>query len=127
MACRVLLLVATLGAALPLLAAEVATDWIEPRAGSADAALGAEVRSVEREGEELRIGVAVPKTQVGEPAQVEEIVVVGRRGEGEEESLPVRYRWVADYDRDHYGLVLYLGRRAELPLRIYFKVPDRPQ
>lgn len=114
--------------ALPALAQELQTDWIEPVAGASEKTLGASIRAVEPGDEEgsTKVTIAIPKQSVGDNGDMQEVVVYGRQPDKSEPSLDVRHEWVADYDKDYYGLVLYLGKDGNVPLRLYLKGHDTP-
>ena len=59
---------------------------------------------------------------------MEEIVVLGRKLESDktEPVLKMRHEWVADYDDDYYGLLLYLGEKSNLPIRLYLDSDTDP-
>lgn len=103
-------------------AAELQTDWIEPVAGQSEKTLGASVKSVEAdESGDNKVTISIPKSALtGDPA-MEEVVVVGQKPDKSEQRLDIRHEWVADYDKDNYGLVLYLGKDGSVPLRLYLK------
>ncbi len=110
----------------PLLqAAELQSDWITPVKGQKEKALGASVEKVEKgKRGESRVTIAIPKPALGGSEEMQEVVVVGRRPDRREETLDIRHEWVSDYDRDYYGLVLYLGKNDDIPLRLYLNSPD---
>ena len=64
------------------------------------------------------IHLAVPRSS----GPIDEVIVMGRRPESKSlvellQSVP--HRFVSDYDHDYYGLVIYLGRKETLPIRVY--------
>lgn len=98
------------------------TGWLELVKGHLDPHSGTGVRAVEPgevEGER-KITLAIPKEQLGvSSGKLEEVRVTGRRPK-EVDLLPdFRYEWVADYDNDHYGLIIHLRDDGSLPLRLY--------
>ena len=109
--------------ALPVLAEELQTDWIQPVTGAEEKTLGASLRAVETSAEDgsTRVTIAIPKASVADTADIQEVIVVGQRPDKSEPTLDVRHEWVADYDKDYYGLVLYLGKDGNIPLRLYLK------
>lgn len=114
---------------LPLLATELRTDWIEPVEGFSEKSLGAQIRSIESAPADeggTRVTIAIPKGSVANAEDIEEVIVLGRKPDKTEPTLDISHEWVADYDRDYYGLVLYLGKNGNIPLRLYFKGQDRP-
>lgn len=106
-------------------AGERQTDWIQPVTGHKESTLGASVRSVETdEAGEARVTIAIPKPATENSSGMEEVVVVGRRADDTEEEIEVRHEWVKDYDNDNYGLILYLGKNGNLPLRLQLKTNE---
>ena len=80
----------------------VQTGWMELVKGSRDSTVGAEVVEVE-EGDTAdtqKITLAIPKTSIANPDDIEEVVVIGQRPETPEkpEPLDITFEWVADYD-----------------------------
>lgn len=103
-------------------AAEVQTDWIEPTTGQSEKTLGVSVKSVEPDASgDSKVTLSIPKSALGGEPEMEEVVVVGRKPDKTEQRLDIRHEWVADYDKDNYGLVLYLGKDGNVPLRLYLK------
>jgi hypothetical protein len=112
----------TLAFSTPLIALE--TDWIDVKKGTEDKATGTTIRDVsksEKEGN-TTVTIAIPKTAVANP-DMEEVVVYGKAQEKskKEPVLDIRYEWVADYERDYYGLVIKFGKDPVLPIRLYLK------
>jgi hypothetical protein len=98
------------------------TDWIEQTRGFQEAAVGAQVRTIEpagSDGDSHTITLAIPKSAISDPEYIEEVVVVGKKPEEAEPLLNTRYEWLDDYDNDNYGLILHLGNDSTWPLRIY--------
>lgn len=101
------------------------TGWLELVKGHLDLDSGAGVREVEPgevEGER-KITLAIPKSRlVGVSAgELEEVRVIGRRPEPLDLMPDFRYEWVADYDNDHYGLIIHLRDDGTMPLRLYME------
>ncbi len=102
------------------------TGWLELVKGHLDLDSGTGVREVEPgdvEGER-RITLAIPKAQLRVAAgELEEVRVIGRRPEPFDlDILPdFRYEWVADYDNEHYGLIIHLRDDGSVPLRLYME------
>ncbi|MDO8863301.1 hypothetical protein Q6D67_16470 [Haliea sp. E1-2-M8] len=98
------------------------TGWLELVKGHLDPESGAAVHKVEpgaMEGER-KITLAIPKERVGVASDgLEEVRVIGRRPEAVDILPDFRYEWVADYDNDHYGLIIHLRDDGSLPLRLY--------
>ena len=103
-------------------AGERQTDWIQPVEGHKEGTLGASVTSVKTdESGDSTMTLAIPKPALKDSDKMEEVVVVGRRADDTEEEIEVRHEWVTDYDNDNYGLVLYLGKGGNVPLRLQLK------
>ncbi len=112
---------------LPLAVATYATqpmesDWLELVKGYKGSSLGAEVMAVE-EGESegtQKVTLAIPKAAIGDPDEIEEVVVVGRKPEepDQPEPMDITFEWVDDYDNDNYGLVIRLGK-GNWPIRLF--------
>ena len=101
------------------------TGWLELVKGHLDPESGTGVRNVEPgdvEGER-RITLAIPKKRlVGvSSGDLEEVRVVGRRPQQVDLMPEFRYEWVADYDNEHYGLIIHLRDDGSLPLRLYLE------
>ncbi|MGD9660789.1 MAG: hypothetical protein AB7U63_05905 [Porticoccaceae bacterium] len=114
---------------LPLTAAELQTDWIEPVEGYQENSLGAILKAVDVSPEDgsTRVTISIPKASVAEDSDMEEVVVYGRRADKSEAEINIRHEWVADYDKDNYGLILYLGKDGNIPLRLYLKGQEDAQ
>lgn len=101
------------------------TDWMELVKGYKGKEMGAELRDIEPEDSfgGRKITIAIPKSAIAEPGAMEEVRVVGHRPEQTEFEFPIEFRheWVDDYDNDFYGLVLYLGKDANVPIRLYME------
>jgi hypothetical protein len=97
------------------------TDWMELVKGYKGKTMGAEVREIEPGEEEgsRKITLAIPKSAVRDPDEIEEVVVVGRKPEEPEPLLDVRMEWLDDYDNDNYGLIIYLRKDSNWPIRVY--------
>jgi hypothetical protein len=50
---------------------------------------------------------------------VDEVVVTGRRPERKPLVQTLPHKFVADYEHDYYGLVVYLGKHEDVPVRLY--------
>ena len=100
------------------------SGWLQLVKGHQDADSGISVDSVEpgdTEGER-KITLVIPKARVAfDPDALEEVIVVGRRPEPIDLLPDFRYEWVADYDNDHYGLIIHLKDDGSLPLRLYME------
>ena len=97
----------------------LASDWLEFVSGSKDKTMGVELRDIEPGDAEgtRKVTLAVPKSVVSDPDEIEEVVVVGRAPE-KPEPLNIRYQWLRDYDKDNYGLVIHIGE-SDWPIRLY--------
>ena len=96
------------------------TGWMEFVKGARDSTVGAQLVEIE-DGETAdtqKITLAIPKKSIGDPGNIEEVIVIGKAPE-KSEPLDISYEWVSDYDRDNYGLVIRLGRNTNWPIRLY--------
>jgi len=94
------------------------SDWLELVKGYKGKNLGTELVEIDDEGETRTITLAIPKTSMGDPDEIEEVVVVGRKPE-KPQPLDITYEWLDDYDNDNYGLVIRLGKNSRWPIRLY--------
>lgn len=96
------------------------SDWLQLVKGYRDPATGVEMRDIEYEDAPgaRTITLAIPKSSMRNPDEIEEIVVVGRRPE-KPEPLDISYEWLDDYENDNYGLVIRLGRNSNWPIRLF--------
>ncbi len=105
----------------------LASDWIEFVKGSNESTMGVELRDIQPGATEgtRTVTLAVPKSSVANPDDIEEVIVVGRKPEAPEapEPLDIQYKWLKDYDNDNYGLVITIGE-GNWPIRLY--VNSRP-
>jgi len=115
-----LIFVSFAGAAM---AAELRSEWIEPNVGSSESLLGARIHSIEDlpDAAGQRVVIEIPRESLQYRDDIPEIVITARRRDSTEWQLDIPHEWVSDYDNDHYGLVLYLGRDQNLPLRLFLK------
>ena len=121
------LALAALLASPGLWAEELLSDWIQPVQGAKEKNLGAEMSAVDESGEEGRtVTISIPKASLDNQSQIEEVIIYGQREDRSEPRLDIRHEWLSDYDRDHYGLVLYLGKEGNIPLRLYLKTQETP-
>ena len=96
------------------------SDWLQLVKGYRDPASGVEMREVEY-GEEAgtrTVTLAIPKSAMADPADIEEVVVIGRRPD-KPEPLDISFEWLDEYDSDNYGLVIRLGKDSNWPIRLY--------
>ena len=96
------------------------SDWLELVKGYRGADHGVQLIEIE-EGETAdtqKITLAIPKKSVGNPNEIEEVIVIGRMPE-KPEPLDITYEWAADYDNDNYGLVIRLGKDTNWPISLY--------
>ena len=94
------------------------SDWLELVKGYKGKNLGTELVEIDDEGETRTITLAIPKTSMGNPNEIEEVVVIGRKPE-KPQPLDITYEWLDDYDNDNYGLVIRLGKNSRWPIRLY--------
>lgn len=96
------------------------SDWLELVRGYRGEAVGVELRDIEDGDTEdtQKITLAIPKSAINHPDDIEEVVVYGRKPE-EPEPLDIEYEWLDDYDNDNYGLVIRLGKNSRWPIRLY--------
>ena len=121
------LALAALLASPGLWAEELLSDWIQPVQGAKEKNLGAEMSAIDESGEEGRtVTISIPKASLDNQSQIEEVIIYGQREDRSEPRLDIRHEWLSDYDRDHYGLVLYLGKEGNIPLRLYLKTQETP-
>jgi hypothetical protein len=101
----------------------VQSGWIELVKGAKEATLGAELVEIKAgdTADSQTITVAIPKTAIANPSEIEEVVVLGQRPEKPEkpEPLDITFEWAGDYDADNYGLVIRLRRNTNWPIRLY--------
>ena len=98
----------------------IESDWLELVKGYKGDAVGVELREIEDGDTEetQKITLAIPKTAISHPDEIEEVVVCGRKPE-EPDPIDIQYEWLDDYDNDNYGLVIRLGRNSRWPIRLY--------
>ena len=96
------------------------SDWLELVKGSRGEAMGAELMDIEKNDADATntVTVRIPKEAMGNPDEIEEVVVIGKRPE-KSEPIEVSYEWVKDYDDDNYGLIIRLGNENIWPIRIF--------
>jgi len=70
---------------------------------------------VSPDGSEQEIRLAVPRSS----GTVEEVLVTAPRLKGITLPQLRPHEFVRDYDNEYYGLVIYLGRRENVPIRLY--------
>ena len=95
------------------------TDWLDLVKGSRGVTMGAhlvDMQDTEEEGSQ-EVTLAIPKSSMGHPDTIEEVLVVGRMPE-KSEPLDFSYEWVKDYDADNYGLVIRLSKDSNWPIRL---------
>jgi hypothetical protein len=120
-ACALLLLAPTLTAWSE--DTSVQSGWLELVKGAKEATLGAELVEIKAgdTADSQTITVAIPKTAIANPEEIEEVLVLGQRPEKPEkpEPLDITFEWAGDYDADNYGLVIRLRRNTNWPIRLY--------
>jgi len=98
------------------------TGWMDFVKGSRDSASGTEVVGVEKDGADGKqtVTLAIPKRALPNPADIEEVVVIGQAPEKPEPTdMHISYEWISDYDEDNYGLVIRLDKDTNWPIRLY--------
>jgi hypothetical protein len=70
---------------------------------------------VSPDGNEQEIRLAVPRSA----GPVEEVLVTAPRLKGITLPQLRPHEFVRDYDNDYYGLVIFLGRKENVPIRLY--------
>jgi len=96
------------------------SDWMKLVKGHRDPETGVEVKKVEHSpaADTRTVTLAIPKSYMADPNEIEEVVVIGRRPE-KPEPLDITYEWLDDYDNDNYGLVIRLGKNSNWPIRLF--------
>jgi hypothetical protein len=96
------------------------SDWMKLVKGYRDPASGVEMRDVvyEKSSDTRTLTLAIPKSALNSPDDIEEVIVVGRRP-AKPESMDISYEWLDDDDPDNYGLVIRLGKDSNWPIRLY--------
>lgn len=120
---------ATVAAALAATAAmgaELETEWIEPNEGFTESRFGVRIQDIEELPDDAgrKILVEIPRESLQHRTDIPEIVITARRADRSERELEIPHAWLADYDNDHYGLVIYLGRNQNLPFRLFLKTDE---
>ena len=107
------------------------TDWLHLVEGYRGETVGAEVRHIETDEDTgaQKLIIAIPKIAISHPNQMEEVVVVGQAPEEREPIFDFKYEaeWVDDYDNDHYGLIIRLGKGSNWPIRLFMYSDDGPR
>lgn len=110
------------GPAVAQEATSLQSDWIELVKGHKGATLGLELRDIQpRDSQGMQtVTLAVPKSAVSHPDVIEEVLVTAQAPEQRAELPPlkIQYRWLDDYDEDHYGLEIQLGE-GNWPIRLF--------
>ena len=111
----------------PVMGAELETEWITPDEGFTESRLGVRVHDIEELPDEAgrRVTVEIPRESLQYRTDIPEIVITAQRADRSERQLEIPHAWLADYDNDHYGLVLYLGRNQNLPFRLFLKTDEQ--
>jgi hypothetical protein len=96
------------------------SDWLELVKGSRGDTMGAQLMEIEtNDADSTRtVTLAIPKQSMGDPDEIEEVLVIGKMPE-KSEPLDVSYEWVRDYDDDNYGLIIHMGSENNWPIRIF--------
>ncbi len=101
------------------------TDWLELKEGYEGKKMHAKVHRIKLP--ELggdggqHVTVSIPKDELESTDKVHEVVVVGKRGDKEEELSGISYEWAEDYENDNYGLIIKLDKMQNYPIRVYLK------
>ena len=100
------------------------SDWLELIKGERCEASGAEIMGVSQHPDtgHHSVLVKVPKANLGEDPDIEEVRVVGQAPQKTEmpELFPeMETEWVDDYDNDHYGLLVKLKSDQKVPIRLF--------
>jgi hypothetical protein len=107
------------------------TDWLQLVEGYKGETVGAEMRKIETDETtgEQKLMISIPKIAFSDPSQMEEVVVVGQAPEEREPIFDFKYEteWVDDYDNDHYGLVIRVGKSTNWPIRLFMHSDDGPR
>jgi len=121
-------LLAALAMPASLLGADLQTDWIEPVQGYEEDVLKATLRAREVSPDDgsTTVTISIPKSSLSDRESIDEVIVYGKQGDQSEPELKIRHEWLADYDQDNYGLVLYLGKNGNIPLRLFFRDQGNP-
>jgi hypothetical protein len=93
------------------------TGELELREGFMDPQSGVTVEKITTlPGQEFQeIYLSVPKAT----GELEEVIVTAPRLENKTIEQKKTYTFVRDFDHNHYGLILYLGKEVRLPIRLY--------
>ena len=100
------------------------TGWLKSEVGHQSDPLGVKVVDVQENAS--KITISIPKKNVPQLKEIEEVLVIGEKPEKLEmpSMRKIKYEFVKDYDNDNYGLVIYLGSRQQIPFRLYLKGED---
>lgn len=121
-----MLAVAAAVAVSPVIAVELKTEWIELDEGFSESLLGARVQDIEELPDDAgrKVTVEIPRESLQHRTDIPEIVITAKRSDRSERELEIPHAWLADYDNDNYGLVIYLGRNQNLPFRLFLKTDE---
>lgn len=106
--------------ALPLIAVQanaLETGDLQLKEGYVDPSSGLRIEKVvvSEQDQSQTVTISLPQSA----GTIEEVVVTAPR-----EKAPIkqkkRFELLNDYEHDRYGLVIYLDRKQDLPLRLYF-------
>ena len=107
------------------------TDWLQLVEGYKGETVGAEMRKIETDETtgEQKLMISIPKIAISDPSQMEEVVVIGQAPEERKPIFDFKYEteWVDDYDKDHYGLVIRVGKSTNWPIRLFMHSDDGPR
>ena len=107
------------------------TDWLQLVEGYKGETVGAEMRKIETDETtgEQKLMISIPKIAISDASQMEEVVVIGQAPEERKPIFDFKYEteWVDDYDKDHYGLVIRVGKSTNWPIRLFMHSDDGPR
>ena len=107
------------------------TDWLQLIEGYQGETVGAQMRKVETDEAtgEQKLTISIPKIAITDPSLMEEVVVIGQAPEERKPIFNFKYEaeWVDDYDNNHYGLVIRLGKGNSWPIRLFMHADNGPK
>ena len=101
------------------------TDWLELKEGHEGQKIHAKVNRIQlpelgsKGGQ--HVTVSIPKDALESTDKIQEVVVVGKRGDNEVVLSSTHYEWSEDYESDNYGLIITLDKMENYPIRVYLK------
>lgn len=114
---RLGVIAALLLAATPLLAGETETGDLEQKPGFVDAKTGVRIEEiVVSPSEDVKeVHLTVP----GSAGPIEEVIVRAQAPKRRDVEQKRHYTFRHDLEHDNYGLVIYIGKHEDVPLRLY--------